>query len=218
MERDRPPQAPGPAGRDHGLVRRGLDSTVVNVALPAIERRPRRRARRPAVGLQRLPADARLADPRRRLARRPVSASGACSRIGVAGFGVVACSARSRRRSRCWSPGRALQGVFGALLTPSALAVIVATLPARGARRGDRLVDGVVGGIATVIGPLVGGWLVDVALVALDLRHQRPVRDRHAALVRMAVPARGRERRDRAPSTWSARRCARSGSPGRCSR
>ena len=49
-----------------------LDGTVVNVALPTIQREPRRGACGPAVDLQRLPADARLADPRRRLARGPV--------------------------------------------------------------------------------------------------------------------------------------------------
>ena len=56
--------------------------------------------------------------------------------------------------------GRALQGVFGALLTPSALAVIIAAFPPdeRGAAIGSWTAWG---GIATVIGPLVGGVLVD---------------------------------------------------------
>ena len=63
--------------------------------------------------------------------------------LGVAGFGVVASSARVAPSIEVLVAARALQGVFGALLTPSALAVIVATLPARRARGGDRLVDGV---------------------------------------------------------------------------
>ena len=46
-----------------------IDGTVVNVALPAIEQRSRRRAVRAAVGVERLPARARLADPDRRVAR-----------------------------------------------------------------------------------------------------------------------------------------------------
>jgi EmrB/QacA subfamily drug resistance transporter len=57
---------------------------------------------------------------------------------------------------------RALQGVFGALLTPAALAVIVATFPPdeRGKAVGAWTAWG---GIGTVLGPLIGGQLVDAA-------------------------------------------------------
>ena len=52
--------------------------------------------------------------------------------------------------------GRALQGVFGALLTPSALAVIIAAFPP--AERGGAIGSWTAwSGIATVIGPLAGG-------------------------------------------------------------
>ena len=55
---------------------------------------------------------------------------------------------------------RALQGVFGALLTPAALAIIVATFPP--AERGMAIGSWTAwSGIATVVGPLVGGQLVD---------------------------------------------------------
>ena len=58
--------------------------------------------------------------------------------------------------------GRALQGAFGALLTPSALAVIVAAFPA--AERGGAIGSWTAwAGIATVVGPLAGGYLVDAA-------------------------------------------------------
>ena len=63
--------------------------------------------------------------------------------IGVAGFGIVSVVCAMAPSIEVLVAGRALQGVFGALLTPSALAVIVVELPARRARRGDRLVDGV---------------------------------------------------------------------------
>ena len=58
--------------------------------------------------------------------------------------------------------GRVAQGVFGALLAPSALAVIVAAFaPAqRGSAVGSWLAWS---GIATIVGPLVGGQLIDAA-------------------------------------------------------
>jgi EmrB/QacA subfamily drug resistance transporter len=58
--------------------------------------------------------------------------------------------------------GRALQGVAGAVLTPAALAVIVATFPEdeRGRAVGAWTAWG---GIGTVLGPLIGGQLVDAA-------------------------------------------------------
>ncbi len=49
-----------------------LDITIVNVALPDIEQHVRRVAVRPAVGDQRVRADARRVPAHRRLARRPV--------------------------------------------------------------------------------------------------------------------------------------------------
>jgi MFS family permease len=57
---------------------------------------------------------------------------------------------------------RALQGVFGALLTPAALAVIVEVFPAE--ERGRAVAAWTAwGGIGTALGPLVGGQLVDAA-------------------------------------------------------
>ncbi len=57
---------------------------------------------------------------------------------------------------------RALQGVAGALLTPAALAVIVAVFDEdeRGKAVGAWTAWGAIG---TVLGPLVGGQLVDAA-------------------------------------------------------
>ena len=82
--------------------------------------------------------------------------------IGVAGFGVVSVLCALAPTIEVLIAGRALQGVFGALLTPSALAVIVASFPPeeRGAAIGSWTAWA---GIAMVIGPLLGGWLIDVA-------------------------------------------------------
>ena len=57
---------------------------------------------------------------------------------------------------------RALQGVAGALLTPAALAVIVSTFPPE--ERGKAVGAWTAwGGIGTVLGPVIGGQLVDTA-------------------------------------------------------
>ena len=81
-------------------------------------------------------------------------------RIGVSGFGVVSALCAIAPTIEVLVVARALQGVFGALLTPAALAIIVATFPPaeRGAAIGSWTAWS---GIATVVGPLVGGQLVD---------------------------------------------------------
>ncbi len=82
--------------------------------------------------------------------------------IGVAGFGVTSVFCALAPTVETLVVARALQGVFGALLTPSALAVIVATFPPdeRGKAVGAWTAWG---GIGTVLGPLIGGQLVDTA-------------------------------------------------------
>jgi EmrB/QacA subfamily drug resistance transporter len=82
--------------------------------------------------------------------------------IGVGGFGLVSAICAVAPSIEVLVAGRALQGVFGALLTPSALAVIIAAFPAdeRGAAIGSWTAWS---GISFVIGPLAGGWLIDVA-------------------------------------------------------
>src|SRR6478609_820620 len=80
--------------------------------------------------------------------------------IGVGGFGLVSIVCALAPTIEVLVAGRALQGVFGALLTPSALAVIIATFPPE--ERGGAIGSWTAwAGIATVVGPLAGGWLVD---------------------------------------------------------
>jgi EmrB/QacA subfamily drug resistance transporter len=82
--------------------------------------------------------------------------------LGVAGFGVTSVFCALAPTVELLVLARALQGVFGALLTPAALAVIVATFPPdeRGRAVGAWTAWG---GIGTVLGPLIGGQLVDTA-------------------------------------------------------
>jgi EmrB/QacA subfamily drug resistance transporter len=80
--------------------------------------------------------------------------------IGVAGFGVASLLCAVAASVEMLVVSRALQGVFGALLTPSALAVIIGAFPPaeRGAAIGSWTAWT---GVAFVVGPLAGGFLVD---------------------------------------------------------
>jgi EmrB/QacA subfamily drug resistance transporter len=82
--------------------------------------------------------------------------------VGVAGFGVTSLLCALAPTIEALVAARALQGVSGALLTPAALAVIVRTFPE--SERGQAVGAWTAwGGIGTVLGPVVGGQLVDSA-------------------------------------------------------
>jgi EmrB/QacA subfamily drug resistance transporter len=112
--------------------------------------------------------------------------------LGVVGFGVVSVVCALAPSIEVLVAGRALQGVFGALLTPSALAVIVASFPPdeRGAAIGSWTAWA---GIALVIGPLAGGWLIDVATWRWIFAINVPFVIATVVIVRMAVSERVRE-------------------------
>ena len=109
--------------------------------------------------------------------------------IGVAGFGFVSLLCAIAPTIGFLIACRALQGAFGALLTPSALAVIVATFS-----REER--GGAIGswtawsGIAAVVGPLAGGFLVEAVSWRLIFVINVPFVVATLILVRIAVPAR----------------------------
>jgi EmrB/QacA subfamily drug resistance transporter len=82
--------------------------------------------------------------------------------VGVAGFGVMSLACAVAPSVEFLVAARVLQGAFGALLVPSTLAIIIATFPEseRGAAIGSWTAWT---GISTVIGPLLGGVLIDGA-------------------------------------------------------
>jgi EmrB/QacA subfamily drug resistance transporter len=81
--------------------------------------------------------------------------------LGVGGFGVASLLCALAPSIGTLIAARALQGVASALLTPSALAVIVATF--RESERGPAIGSWTAwGGIAAVLGPLVGGELLQI--------------------------------------------------------
>src|SRR5689334_17602320 len=114
--------------------------------------------------------------------------------LGVAGFGVTSLLCALAPSIEVLVGGRALQGMFGALLTPSALAVIVATYPPdeRGGAIGSWTAWT---GIGAVAGPLGGGAIVDVASWRWVFAINVPFVIATLAVVRIAVPERDLEGR-----------------------
>ena len=168
-----------------------LDSTVVNVALPAIERDlgGGLAGQQWVVNAYLLVLGSlilvggRLGDV---FGERRVFS------VGVAGFGATSLLCALAPSIEVLIGARALQGLFGALLTPSALAVIVATFSPdeRGAAIGSWTAWT---GIATVAGPLAGGYIVDVASWRWIFALNVPFVIATLAVIAVAVPQRVRE-------------------------
>jgi EmrB/QacA subfamily drug resistance transporter len=169
----------------------GLDATVVNVALPSIERDL-------GGGLagQQWVSNAYLLTLGSLIlvggSLGDIFGERRVFTLGVTGFGVVSVLCAVAPSIEVLVAGRALQGVFGALLTPSALAVIVASFPPdeRGAAIGSWTAWS---GIAFVIGPLAGGWLIDVASWRWIFAVNVPFVITTVLIVRVAVSERVRE-------------------------
>ena len=193
-----------------------LDSSVVSVALPSIQREPRRRPCGPAVGQQRLPTHAWLPDPARRIARRHLRRAAdlrarrrrfrcrlAAVRAGADDRPAGRVS-RSARRRRCPADAKLAGGDRR-------------NLPRARARPCDRHLDRM-GNDRRGARSVGRGGDSERRLVALDLRHQRAARGRLPVADPAGDPAGPERRRARRRWTSSVPCCAFLASAARCSR
>lgn len=115
--------------------------------------------------------------------------------IGVVWFAVASALCGLAPNIELLVVARVLQGIGGALLTPGSLALISASIDERDRGRAIGAWSGI-GGVASAIGPIFGGWLVDavswravflinvpaaVVIVWVALRHVPESRDESAA-------------------------------------
>jgi EmrB/QacA subfamily drug resistance transporter len=107
--------------------------------------------------------------------------------LGVSGFGVASLACALAPSIGALVAARAVQGVAGALLVPSSLAVIVNTFPEdeRGGAIGSWTAWGA---IAAVIGPLAGGELLAIASWRWIFLMNVPLVAACVALIMFALP------------------------------
>jgi EmrB/QacA subfamily drug resistance transporter len=136
-----------------------LDGTIVNIALPSIEREL-------GGGLtgQQWVANAYLLSLGSLIltggSLGDIYGERRIFALGVGAFGVFSVACALAPTIEVLIAARALQGAAGALLTPSALAIIVTAFPT-GQRAAAIGMWTAWGGIATIAGPLLGGVIVD---------------------------------------------------------
>lgn len=168
-----------------------VDSTAVNVALPAI-----RRDLGGGFAAQQWVSNAYLLT----LSSLILLAGSLTDRLGerrmftagVAGFGVGSLLCAVSPSIPVLIAARALQGVFGALLTPAALAIIVAVFPKQ--ERGGAIGRWTAwGGIGILAGPVIGGQIVDSASWRWIFAINVPLVLVALGLSRVAVPGRAGE-------------------------
>jgi MFS family permease len=106
--------------------------------------------------------------------------------IALFTLGSVLCAIR-HARSRCSSLFRVLQGLGGGMLMPLGMTIMTR---AAGPQRMGRLMAilGVPMLLGPIGGPILGGYLIEHALLALDLPHQPADRHDRLAYAAWALP------------------------------
>jgi EmrB/QacA subfamily drug resistance transporter len=165
-----------------------VDSTAVNVALPAISR-----DLGGGFAAQQWVSNAYLLT----LSALILLAGSLTDRLGerrvftagVAGFGIGSALCAASPTIGVLIVARALQGVSGALLTPAALAIIVSVFP-KDERGGAIGTWTAWGGIGILLGPIIGGLIVDSASWRWIFVINVPLVIIALVLSRVAVPGR----------------------------
>ena len=170
-----------------------VDSTVVNVALPAIQR-----DLGGGLALQQWVVDGYLLTLGSLIlvggSLGDLFGGKRVFAIGVAAFGVTSIVCAVALDGPTLIVARAAQGVAGALLTPAALATITTSFD--GEERGAAIGTWTAWtGMAFVIGPLVGGWLVSAASWRAIFLINPPFTIATLALVWAALPGRDGSRK-----------------------
>ena len=170
-----------------------IDTTVVNVALPAIQR-----DLGGGLTLQQWVVDAYLLTLGSLIllggSLGDLFGERLVFSVGVAGFGLTSVFCGLAPTGNALIAARGLQGIAGALLTPAALATITASF--EGEERGAAIGTWTAWtGIGTVIGPLVGGWLVGHASWRSIFFLNVPVCVATLAAIAVALPHSHRDRR-----------------------
>ena len=171
-----------------------IDGTVVNVALPAIQR-----DLGGGLAAQQWVVDAYLLT-----LGSLILVGGSLGDIfgevkmftyGVASFGVASAVCAVAPNVTTLIVCRGFQGVAGALLTPASLAVLTESFsgPERGAAIGTWTAWS---GISTVIGPLLGGWLIGISSWRVIFLLNVPIALATLALVITQVPRRASGRKN----------------------
>ncbi len=165
-----------------------VDSTVVNVALPAIQR-----DLGGGLALQQWVVDAYLLTLGSLLlvggSLGDLFGARRLFMLGIVAFGATSVLCAAAPDGTTLILARGLQGITGALLTPAGLAVIAMTFT--GEERGAAIGSWTAWtGVAFVIGPLVGGWLVTNASWRWVFLINVPFAAATVALVAYAVPKR----------------------------
>ncbi len=113
--------------------------------------------------------------------------------LGVSGFGVASLACALAPSIGALVAARAVQGVAGALLVPSSLAVIVNTFPE--SERGGAIGSWTAwGAIAAVLGPLAGGELLAIASWRWIFLVNVPFVIACVSLILLAIPRAGSAR------------------------
>jgi EmrB/QacA subfamily drug resistance transporter len=109
--------------------------------------------------------------------------------LGIVAFGITSVLCAAAPTGTALILARGLQGMAGAILTPAGLAVITTTF--RGEERGAAIGSWTAWtGVAFVIGPLLGGWLVTHGSWRWVFLINVPIALATLALVAFAVPRR----------------------------